>query len=84
MSLIIESFVFKLNLLSTNLTSNCTEKMCLECRELGETIMVEQTYRRLSTLPNPDDRADGTDGADDTADEAAAGRSELHRRSELR
>ena len=33
----IESFILKLNLLSTNLTSNCTEKICLEHRESGET-----------------------------------------------
>ena len=32
----IESFIFKLNLLSTNLTGNCTKKMCLECHESGE------------------------------------------------
>ena len=36
-------------------------------------------HRRVSVAPNSDDRADGTDGVDDTADEAAAGRSELFR-----
>ena len=33
----IESFILKLNLLSTNLTGNCTEKMYPECHKLGET-----------------------------------------------
>ena len=32
----IESFILKLNLLSTNLTDNFTEMMCPECDESGE------------------------------------------------
>ena len=36
-SLMIESFILKLNLLSTNLTDNYTEKMCPKYRESGET-----------------------------------------------
>ena len=33
----IESFILKLNLLSTDLTDNCIEKMCLECRKSDAT-----------------------------------------------
>ena len=41
-------------------------------------------HRRPSALSDLDDRVDGTDEADDTANEAAVDRSELHHRSELR
>ena len=40
--------------------------------------------QRLSALLDPNDRVKGADGADDTTDEAPAGRFELYRRSELR
>ena len=33
----IESFILKFSLLSTNLTANCTETMCPKHRESGET-----------------------------------------------
>ena len=79
LSLIIKLFILKLNLLSTNLTGNYTEKMCSKRRESDETIMVEWMHQRLSMLLDPDDGVEGADGADDTADEAATSRSELRR-----
>ena len=33
----IESFILRLNLLSTNLIGNCTENMCPECHKSNET-----------------------------------------------
>ena len=54
------------------------------CRVSTASSGVGCMHQRLLALPDLDDGVDGADRADDTVDEVAVGRSELHRRFELR